>query len=39
VLFTAAERRDGTAWVRVRYTVDGGEEWVPAGSLREVGAR
>jgi len=39
VLFTAAEKRDGAAWVRVRYTVDGGEEWVPAVSLREVGAR
>lgn len=39
VTFLAAERRDGGAWVRVRYADDGTDEWVPASSLREVGAR
>lgn len=39
VRFLAAERRDGAAWVRVRYADDGTDEWVPATALREVGAR
>ena len=39
VLFVAAAQRDGTPWIKVRYTTDGAEEWVPASSLREVGAR
>lgn len=39
VRFVAAERSDGEVRVRVRYVDDGSEEWVPATSLKEVGAR
>lgn len=39
VRFVAAERSDGGVRVRVRYSDDGSEEWVPAASLKEVGAR
>lgn len=39
VAFLSAERGDGDVRVRVRYTDDGREEWVPASSLKEVGAR
>ena len=39
VTFLAAERRDGAAWVRVRYADDGSEEWLPATALKEVGSR
>jgi hypothetical protein len=39
VRFVGAERSDGDVRVRVRYDDDGTEEWVPAASLKEVGAR
>ena len=39
VTLLAAEPADGAVRVRVRYADDGTEEWVPATSLREVGAR
>lgn len=39
VRFIAAERDAGGVRVRVRYGDDSTEEWVPATSLREVGAR
>lgn len=39
VTFVAAEPGEGAVRVRVRYTDDGTEEWVPATSLKEVGAR
>lgn len=39
VTFLAAELREGAAWIRVREKTSGAEAWVPASSLREVGAR
>jgi len=39
VTFVAAERSDGDVRVRVRYADDKTEEWVPASTLNEVGAR
>lgn len=39
VIFLAAELRHGAAWVRIREKVSGGEAWVPASALREIGAR
>ena len=39
VRFLAAELRDGKAWVRVRESDTGAEDWVPGSALREIGAR
>jgi hypothetical protein len=39
VTFLDLQPRDGAPFVRVRFADDGDEEWVPAASLREVGAR
>lgn len=39
VTFLDLERRDGGVFVRVRFADDGSMDWVPAASLREVGAR
>lgn len=39
VTFLDLQTRDGAIFVRVRFANGGTEEWVPAASLREVGAR
>jgi hypothetical protein len=39
VTFVNADAQDGPVRVLVRYVDDGTTEWVPAASLREVGAR
>ncbi|MGH2377747.1 MAG: hypothetical protein ACRDGT_04665 [Candidatus Limnocylindria bacterium] len=39
VTFLDLERRDAAVFVRVRFADDGTEDWIPAASLREVGAR